>query len=99
MTHAMHHTLVIKRVLKILTDGISEESERFLNDKINEAISVIPPDLIDVERQRLNDARQNAFNKSSLVARANEQLRVASNAGGANTMFFFKNYLFTHTRM
>ena len=89
MTHAMHHTLVIKRVLKILTDGISEESERFLNDKINEAISVIPPDLIDVERQRLNDARQNAFNKSSLVARANEQLRVASNTGGEQTQCSF----------
>ena len=63
-----HHTSVIKRVLKILSDGISEEAERFLNDKIDEAISVIPPDLIDAERQRLDDAHQNAFNKSNLVA-------------------------------
>ena len=50
---------------------------------------MIPPDLIDVERQRLNDARQNVFNKSRLVARVNEQLRVASNTGGEQTQCSF----------
>ena len=71
---------VVKRVLKLLSEGISAEAEQFLSDQIDEAVSVIPQDLIDGERERLEEARQDALQKSRLVARTKEQFRIASNS-------------------
>ena len=76
---------VVKRVLKLLTEGISAESEQFLNDQIDEAVSVIPQDLIDGERERLEEARQDALQKSRVVARTKEHFRIASNSGTMQT--------------
>ena len=71
--------------MKLLTEAISAESEQFLSDQIDEAVSELPQDLIDGKRERLEEARQDAFQKSRLVTRTKEQFRIASNSGTLQT--------------